>query len=73
MNKANKISPLEWLERKVRLENTPVRRDVALDPWLSSDRAAENDTLTERRRGKLETLSLNEESGLCNERGESVA
>lgn len=66
-------TPLEWLEPDARFLRPPVRLNASKDPWLSSDHAAEDDALTERRRRKLQALSMTEEECVCNERGESVA
>ncbi|MGZ3650422.1 MAG: hypothetical protein ACXVB9_01920 [Bdellovibrionota bacterium] len=66
-------SPLEWIEINVKYLHAPVRRRAAFDPWERTDHAAENDALTERRRRKLQSLSLSVDDEVCDERGESVA
>jgi hypothetical protein len=62
-------SPLEWIDLNVR---RAVRVEPSEDPWEGVD-SAENEAVTERRRRKLEALSLNVDEEGCDEKGESVA
>lgn len=66
-------SPLEWLEfrRSNRLE--AVRREQAPDPWHRSSFASENDACTERRRRKLQHISINLENDNAEDRSDNVA
>ena len=65
-------SPFEWLEVKGTLLRQAVRRLESDDPWLRTEHACEHDALTERRRRKLQDLSLSKEDELFGEK-ESVA
>ena len=66
-------SPMEWLDFNVTVLRQAVRRSEAVDPWSRTDHSAENDALTERRRRKLQALSLNRDDKLCDDLGASVA
>ena len=62
-------SPIEWLD----LHCDPVRRNVPEDPWDRPSFASENDALTERRRRKLQHLSVCTDLDWNDDRGDHVA
>ncbi len=66
-------SPLEWLEFSSPYLHEAVRHQSSCDPWSHPGFASENDALTERRRRKLQNISLHCEDDLWDEKGESVA
>jgi hypothetical protein len=66
-------TPMDWIDFNVTVLRQAVRRNSAVDPWSRSDHAAENDALTERRRRKLQALSLNRDDEPCDHIGASVA
>lgn len=66
-------SPLEWLEFDPPTRHEAVRKSESSDPWSRPSFASENDCLTERRRRKLQDLSLNVEDESSDDRGQSVA
>jgi hypothetical protein len=51
-------SPLEWLARSLPFLREAVRRGGEEDPWTRTREEPETDALTERRRRKLQSLSL---------------
>ena len=66
-------SPLEWLEYEDLPRFEVVRKETRMDPWSRPSFASENDALTERRRRKLQHLSINLEDECCDGHSESVA
>ncbi|HEY8279435.1 MAG TPA: hypothetical protein VIH99_07430 [Bdellovibrionota bacterium] len=67
-------SPLEWIEFELPALYEAVRHiGGGKDPWKREMLAHECEAFTERRRRKLQDLSLGVENDICDQKGESVA
>lgn len=64
---------LEWLSFEYPPKFEAVRKNEDRDPWDHPKFNAECDALTERRRRKLQNISLNVDDDKLDDRGSSVA